>query len=352
MMKVVLVLGILAILGLAQTQVKSKVAELRQLADQEPSGVISLNAKTYKYFVTDTPRPYDLVIFFTADNCKLCEQIYIEYSTVAKLYRDGGAFYSSRKDGRRHRAVFFAKLQFTEATRDIFQKFHFNSVPNILVSLPKMTSIGSEENMQAYLKQYLWIMSVSDGVITSSKLLDHVNKKTSRNVEYKEPIINIFITLGILGAVGFGGYLLLTALKSILGNPRVWLLGALITYSLCMAGIVFNILHGVPFTSVDRNGNVEWFAKGARTQLGAEGYIMSFSITLAGALLIGILKYGPSEDRSKARLLFAVFGIAFMLVLFHIESVYREKVHHYNPSFWPPAHYIRGPLMNDQGNSL
>lgn len=29
-----------------------------------------------------------------------------------------------------------------------------------------------------------------------------------------------------------------------------------------MAGVVYNIIHDVPFTNVDRNGNLEWFHSG------------------------------------------------------------------------------------------
>jgi len=35
-----------------------------------------------------------------------------------------------------------------------------------------------------------------------------------------------------------------------------------IIYAICMAGVVYNIIHDVPFTNIDRNGNFEWFHSG------------------------------------------------------------------------------------------
>jgi len=37
-------------------------------------------------------------------------------------------------------------------------------------------------NRAEYFRNYLWQISMSDGTLTSQKLLEHVNKKTGRNV--------------------------------------------------------------------------------------------------------------------------------------------------------------------------
>ena len=43
--------------------------------------------------------------------------------------------------------------------------------------------------------------------------------------------------------------------------------------------------------------------------------------------------------------------LIFVVVKF-IEDIYHKKSGFYNPVFWPPAHYIKGPLMRDQGNNI
>lgn len=34
-----------------------------------------------------------------------------------------------------------------------------------------------------------------------------------------------------------------------------------------MAGVVYNILHDVPFTNIDRNGNFEWMHSGVKKKI-------------------------------------------------------------------------------------
>ena len=101
----------------------------------------------------------------------------------------------------------------------------FNSVPNILVSHPKMSTIGSIEK-PIYIKEFLWQISNTDGVINSQKLLEFINKKTERNVVYKESILNLFIVLFVLGGVGFVGFSLFMKFKSFFLNNYVWMIGS------------------------------------------------------------------------------------------------------------------------------
>eukprot|EP01016_Furgasonia_blochmanni_P021687 TRINITY_DN2387_c0_g1_i15.p2 TRINITY_DN2387_c0_g1~~TRINITY_DN2387_c0_g1_i15.p2 ORF type:complete len:276 (+),score=65.29 TRINITY_DN2387_c0_g1_i15:1582-2409(+) len=220
-----------------------------------------------------------------------------------------------------------------------------------MIASPKMNVINEAEFRNRYLKENLWLMSQSDGVITSSKLLEYVNKRTFRNVEYKEPLINLFILLGLLVGFGFFGYVILTTFKKFFLNRRVWLFGSLVVYVICMGGVVYNIIHNVPFTGVDKHGNTEWFSSGGGYQLGAEGYIMSFSITLGGLLWILFTKLAKTQNQSQSRLYYLVTIVAIWMVITFLETVYKGKGY-YNPHFWPQPHYIRGPLMNDQGNSL
>lgn len=45
-----------------------------------------------------------------------------------------------------------------------------------------------------------------------------------------------------------------------------------------MAGLIYNVIHNIPLTINDKNGNTQWKSSGgSREQLGAEGLIMSVS---------------------------------------------------------------------------
>jgi len=50
-----------------------KSQTLRELALQSKNFVIPLNQTGYDYFVSLKPRPYEVVIFFTSRDCKLCD---------------------------------------------------------------------------------------------------------------------------------------------------------------------------------------------------------------------------------------------------------------------------------------
>jgi len=66
-------------LAVASTEGGLKSQELRQLILSESGNVVTFNATGYRYFVETLPRPYDVVVFFTADNCNYCDEIYAEY---------------------------------------------------------------------------------------------------------------------------------------------------------------------------------------------------------------------------------------------------------------------------------
>jgi oligosaccharyltransferase complex subunit gamma len=66
------------------------------------------------------PRPYDMVIYFTAPNCKLCEELQTEYKQVAQFYRDSGAMQAIRDEGNAKRAVFFAIVAYNDNNKQVF----------------------------------------------------------------------------------------------------------------------------------------------------------------------------------------------------------------------------------------
>jgi len=196
----------------------------------------------------------------------------------------------------------------------------------------------------------LWQITGTNGHVTSSKLLEHVNNKLGRNVEYKEPIINLLILFVFLGIVGAVLLKLFLKFRSFFINNKLWLIGSLIIYFVCMSGVVYNIIHNVPFTNIDRAGNFEWYHSGSRSQFGMEGYVMSGAIVLCGLLIIAyhaLPRFGVSSTVA-----YIAMTIFIYLTIRFVEDIYHKKSGFYNPAFWPPAHYTKGPLMRDQGNNI
>ena len=141
-------------------------------------------------------------------------------------------------------------------------------------------------------------------------------------------------------------------------QPAVWFFIAMMTYFICTGGIVYSIIHNVPWFKMERDqyGSVyisEYFMKGQRGQWAGEGYIFSFLVCCCGLILIFLSKV-ESIFKSNSQRRIAVFGsIVAIYILSELMLVcYKYKSPWYGPGFAPPGHYQKGPLMADQGNNI
>ncbi len=60
-------------------------------------------------------------------------------------------------------------------------KLNFNSVPNVIVTQPKLATVEDFQR-PIFLRDFTWQISPTDGQVTAQKILDFVNKRTNRNV--------------------------------------------------------------------------------------------------------------------------------------------------------------------------
>lgn len=92
----------------------------------------------------------------------------------------------------------------------------------------------------------------------------------------------------------------------------------MMVFVICTGGIVYTIIHGVPWFKFDRDqfGNVyvsEYFMKGQRGQWAGEGYIFSFLVTITGLVWLFVTKVDTLFERSFKR---RVAIIAAVIVIF------------------------------------
>ncbi|EGR34169.1 ubiquitin-conjugating enzyme family protein, putative [Ichthyophthirius multifiliis] len=304
---------------------KGKADELRNLVQNSMNGIISFNSTGYKYFITEQPRPYEVVIFFTAPNCNFCDQLISEYVNAAQIYYENNAHYPYQEDNKKLRAVFFGIMSFQESVKDVFIDLEFKSVPNILVSIPKH-AVYSEEEKGNFLKIYKWQISGSDGHVTMHKLLEYINNRTGRNVEYKVTNINIIIGLTIFVCLMILTIIVFKTFKSFFLNTKMWFIVSCVIYFFCIAGFIYNIIHNVPLTQIDQKGQFQWIMDNQRMQLGAEGFVASGSILFA-ALTIIFWHYISklNFDTNTVKMCYiSVFGLTFLLVLV-VEDIYKKK---------------------------
>lgn len=133
-----------------------------------------------------------------------------------------------------------------------------------MVSSPK-TAIVAKEARNTYLRDYIWLITQTDGHVTAHKFLEFINKRTGRDVQYK---VNIFTALTVI-VVLLSSILIFTFIfvrfNSFFLHPKLWYVGALIVYVVCSAGIVYNIIHNVPYVSYNDKGEMEWFSNQQRS---------------------------------------------------------------------------------------
>jgi hypothetical protein len=109
----------------------------------------------------------------------------------------------------------------------------------------------------------------NDEIYDANKILEFFNKRLGTNVPLTQPFSTILIkNLTFLGIF----FIAITALRYIrvaLLYPLVWFIIAMIVYAICTGGVVYSILHNVPWFKMERDqyGNVyisEYFMRGQR----------------------------------------------------------------------------------------
>lgn len=153
-------------------------------------------------------------------------------------------------------------------------------------------------------------------------------------------------------AVAAAGVLIYVNLKFLWTHWIVWFIGSILIYITCCSGVIYDILHDVPFVGRDRNtGEVMVFAEGNRQQYGAEGLVVSLMISFIGILFVSIIVMGQKLDKKYS----FIGGVAALVLIFmlvnSLEGIYKSKSW-YGPSFRPPEGYLTGPITRDQGNNI
>lgn len=92
-----------------------------------------------------------------------------------------------------------------------------------------------------------WTISRTDGTVTAHKFLEFINKRTGRQVDYKASATEAFTVIGVLlGALSIGALLFILG-RPLFLNSKLWFVGSILIFTICLAGVVYNIIHDVPY---------------------------------------------------------------------------------------------------------
>ena len=330
-----------------------KADKLRELTLSSDRGLIELTADMYKEYVMSHPRPYDIVILYTLKRkCNLCERVLNEFIQVSDSFRDSNGFKPDMVS--RKRAVFFAVLFYSEETMSIFKALKFPSMTNILYTSPQNIQFNNlGEPYIVYDEDYVISYNERSDKIYALKMMEFANAKSQRKFPLKKNPIEFLIYFLLFVGLIFIGFSAYKNFHPLIINPALWVVGSILVVIICEGGIVYNVLHSIPFAKYDRDGNIiEFIHTGQRSQYAGEGVLMSSLFVLGGTLLYSFNWLNMVKGYGQHKI--ASFGAIVLIVLIVriIFSIYRIKARWYNPTFFPPSHYVKGPLINDQGNSF
>jgi len=151
---------------------------------------------------------------------------------------------------------------------------------------------------------------------------------------------------------------MLKYIRQLLLIPTVWFVGSLLVMFICTGGVVYSVLHNVPWFKFERDefGKTyvaEYFMRGQRGQWAGEGYIVSFLTVLTGLLFVFLTQiHKYVQGTQKIRIVFCTVCFVIYSLTQMILACYKIKSPWYGPTFFPPGHYQMGPLMNDQGSNI
>ncbi len=160
----------------------------------------------------------------SASTPPLPSELYKEYEYLVHLYDTSGAITAERNP------TFFALVEYSRDTSPIYEMFEFDSVPDMVVSKPHMAVVSEVERRQ-YLQEFVWEISHTDNHVTTHKMLEFVNKRTKKVVEFLHTEEKIKQVIGYFLLAAFSGVLAFFLLKPIWNHWLFWFLASIVTPS-------------------------------------------------------------------------------------------------------------------------
>ena len=326
---------------------------LRKLTFESENGLIKLNEKMYKEYVLQHPRPYDFVILYSYyQNCYSCSKVEQEFKKVSLTYKEKLGFVPDMINKKR--AVFFGIFYISEKTYSLTQNLNFDKDINILYTTPKNIQINEfDESYIDYNEDF--IMSYTDRAenIFALKMIEFINAKSQRKFDLRKDPIEYLLYFIIFITIIFVAYSWYISYKEIILSPPIWIIGSFVVYIFGIGGIVYSGLNSPPYYGYDGDGKIHFISPGFRSQFFLEGVFVSIIFVIGGTFFYAF-NWGNYVAERNINInnygFFIIIGcFAIFEVILHIIQI---KSSWLNPSFFPPEGYVKGPLINDQGNAF
>jgi len=299
----------------------SKKAQLFNLARDQSDYVVELNDGTYDFYMTETPRPYSVVVLFTANHprykCTVCKSTVSEFRVMASSYA------MSLSGGMQGDEIFFVVVDI-DSSRGVFEKYKFTTVPQLFVVPPS----GSQEPPYQVNPKRSFMM---DSQPDAEKMAKFVQSQLGVHITITRSITKVVIMLIVL----FGGLALLikpviNRLDFFLGLIRkkvLWMFVSLGLYTTSISGMIYDIIRNPPpFFLNHQTGQIVFFHPQSNQQFVIEGFIIGFLNVGCAVALICLCTFMKrfKDSQNRSTFIGACFT-TFVILLYSIISLYRVK---------------------------
>lgn len=293
--------------------------------ERAEDAVVALTDKKFREMVGPTEeRPFDTVIFFTANHLRSkaglgLDYLRKEFSAVAQSHR--------REHGSKNSAVRFAEAEVNSA-QGVFAALGVNSLPHVAI-LPGNATLSADKGsieIAASLR-----LTESGHEMDRDGMAQFVQEGTGQGVakaredSFRDWKLFPFAMLSLV-ALALRG--VVAAVRSGAATSRsAWLTGSALVWWFSMSGGMYNIIRKVPVYQVDpRTGSKVFFTKSFGVQLGAEGMYIAASYLVAGFAVVVLTHVAPLISY-KALQRIAAYLCAFFFAASSVtaHSLYQAK---------------------------
>jgi len=299
----------------------SKKAQLYNLARSQSDFVVTMSDGIYDFYMTETPRPYSVVVLFTANHarygCTICKNMVSEFRVLAASYKQ------TLGSGMRGDEIFFAMVDIDSA-KNTFGKFSLSEVPKLFVVPP---SSEQEPPYEINPKRQFFFDSAPD----ADKMARFVNQQLGVKINITRSVLKALMSLCIFVLI------LVLSIKPIVNNSdyflailrkkAIWMVVSLGLYTTSISGMIYDIIRNPPpFYLNPQAGQIIFFHPESNQQFVVEGFFIGFLNVACAVALICLVSFVKWFKTTQNRSCFIGVCCVLFAVLFHsIIALYQTK---------------------------
>lgn len=284
----------------------SKVSKLRTKLKKS---VIQLKNSNFEELLNG-PRDFHMLVLLTATSsqigCVLCSQFDPDYQTAAdawlkqhQQHNDGG-----NDDGK----LFFARADFTDGQRKIFEKFQLQSVPKLYLFKP--TDVADASSITQF-EEFQFIDGDNLDFLTQ-----FIKEQTGNDLKVERPVRydNLIFSVVVLALLAVLVVRFQDVFFKVITSKQLWGGAMLLSILLFISGYMFNNIRATQYIGMGPSGAPEYFMAGQQNQFAIETNILSTTYGLLGVFMVALISKVPEIKHPKVHAI-VVFLLAFSLLV-------------------------------------